>query len=78
MHKLHDSDVQSLPYSEKEKSIHLTLIFQAVLGFICVAELPVAPVTGVAGTYTACFQLTSTSSVSERLSVPLLSRESDM
>lgn len=40
------------------------------------AELPAVPISRVAGARCICFQLTSTSSVTERLSVPLLSGES--
>lgn len=52
-------------------------IFQAFAGFISQqvqAVMPTATVSSMAGAHCICFQLTSTSSVIERLPVPPLSR----
>lgn len=57
----------------RKADIHQTLISHC---WKSTAELPAVPNTSVASMCWICFQLTSTSSVIERLSVPLLSRES--
>lgn len=73
MYKLHDKYVKS-PLYKQTTNIHFSSTAEVYFQRGA-AELPAVAVTSVAGTYSTCFRLTSTSSVGERLSVPLLSRE---